>query len=629
MPAHLLRRSLWTVAFVAGLAASAVLVLPYAASTRLVRDRIASEMSEWSGFDVAIGAAPDISVWPDLQASLTNVTLSLPGSSAALSVTAERVDIDLSALAALGGAVDFSQMRFTRPVVRIEGGTGDGVPVPALPRGGRIAGAIETAREIVAENRTTPDTRRLPADKLGVLEFSEGTVVRAVGEAETEIVTSLSGKIGWEKLNGRANATATGIWRGEQFTLDLGSASPLLFLGGAATPVTARLKSAPANLTFDGTASLGENPYVDGRVDFSAPSAKKMLEWSQTGALHGSAIGAVAMESRVMGDAQRMRFEDVKITLDGKPARGALDLLLTGKLPTVAGTLAFDTLDLRAFLSAFTPLQPSVGTGPGLIDADFASRLNLDLRLSAAQASVGKITLADVAATTRVDQGLAAFDISDASAFGGTIQAGLRFDRKAEAATAGSAQAEGTQAGGTQVEMRLLASDVDGAAFGAAAGMTRLAPIGRGTVSVILKGDGGNWDSLLSNASGSVSASFGQGALSGIDLDGLLARSKGAVPFTLDEVVKDASPIEALDLKANIANGVATVEKAELRSPGQRIVLAGSAPLGRDGLDLSARVEPRQQPAATAADPAAPTTFLVSGPWSAPVVTPTAGLSAQ
>ena len=80
MPASLLRRSLWTLALAAGLVVLIVLALPYAASTRLVRDRIAQEMSEWSGFDVSIGAAPEISVWPDLQANLTDVALSLPGS---------------------------------------------------------------------------------------------------------------------------------------------------------------------------------------------------------------------------------------------------------------------------------------------------------------------------------------------------------------------------------------------------------------------------------------------------------------------------------------------------------------------------------------------------------------------
>lgn len=609
MRTPLLRRSLWALAVAAALVVISVLALPYAASTRLVRDRIADEMSEWSGLDVAIAAAPEISVWPDLQANLTGVTLSLPGSAGkAPAIAAERVEIELSALAAFGGDVDFSRARFIRPTIRI-----DANGAAALPDGGRIARAIETARQIVVENRTSPDTGRLPAEEFGVVEISDGKVVAVSGTTETEIVTGLAGKIGWEELDGRASATATGTWRGKQFTVDLASANPLLFLGGAAAPVTVSLKSTSLNLSFDGMAGLGENPYVDGRVNFSAPSVRKMLEWSRTGLLHESTIGAVALESRVIGDTERLRFEEAEIALDGKPARGALDLLLSGKLPMVSGTLAFDTLDLRAFLSAFTPLDPSAGTGPGIIDADFASRLNLDLRLSAAQATVGTIALADLAATARVDEGLAAFDISDASAFGGTIQAGLRFDRKAA---------------GTQVEMRLLASDVDGGSFAAAAGMTRLAPAGRGTVSVILKGDGSSWDALLAHANGSFSANFGQGGLSGVDIDALLARAKGGAPFALAEAAGEASPIDALELKANIADGIATIERAEVRSPLHRIALAGGTQLASGELDLSGIAEPPQQ-AAAQAEPAAATSFRIGGPWNAPVVTPTAGPSAE
>lgn len=610
MPTPLLRRSLWALAVAAALVVIAALALPYVASTRLVRDRIAHEMSEWSGLDVAIAAAPEISVWPDLQANLTDVALSLPGGPGkAPAITAERVEIELSALAAFGGDVDFSRARFIRPTIRIDADAN----TPALPAGGRIARAIETARQIVAENRASPDTGRLPAEEFGVVEFSDGKVIAVSGATETEIVTGLAGKIGWEELDGRASASATGTWRGEQFTVDLASANPLLFLGGAAAPVTVRLESTSANLSFDGMAGLGENPYVDGRVNFSAPSVRKMLEWSRTGLLHETTIGAVAMESRVIGGAERLRFEEAEIALDGKPARGALDLLLSGKLPMVSGTLAFDTLDLRAFLSAFTPLDPSIGAGPGIIDADFAGRLNLDLRLSAAQATVGAIALADLAATARVDEGLAAFDISDASAFGGTIQAGLRFDRKAA---------------GTQVEMRLLASDVDGGAFAAAAGMTQLAPAGRGTVSVILKGDGSSWDALLAHANGSFSASFGQGGLSGVDIDALLARAKGGAPFPLSETAGEASPIDALELKANIADGVATIERAEVRSPLHRIALAGGTQLASGELNLSGIAGPPQQ-AAAQAEPAAATSFRIGGPWNAPVVTPTAGPGAE
>lgn len=611
MTTPLLRRSLWALAVAAALVMLGALALPYAASTRLVGDRIAQDMSEWSGLDVTIAAAPEISVWPDLQANLTGVSLSLPGSAGkAPAITAERVEIELSALSAIGGGVDFSRARFIRPTIRIDAGA----DVPALPGRGRIARAIEAARQIVAENRAAPDASRLPAEEFGVVEFSDGKIVEVSDATETVVVTGLAGKIGWKALNRRVKATATGTWLGEQFTLDLGSANPLLFLGGAAAPVKVSLKSAPANLSFDGTASLGANPYVDGTVSFSSPSVRRILEWSRTGLLHESTIGAVAMESRIIGDRARLRFEDAEFLLDGKPAQGALDLLLSGKLPKVAGTLAFDTLDLRAFLAAFTPLDPSIGTGPGIIDADFASRLNLDLRLSASQATVGTIALADLAATARVDDGLAAFDISDASAFDGTIQAGVRFDRKAS---------------GTEVEMRLLASDVDGAAFGAAAGLTSVAPTGRGTVSVILKGDGSSWDALLAQASGSFSASFGQGGLSGVDIDAQLARAKGGTAFALAETAGEASPIDALELKANIANGIATIERAELRSPLHRIAFAGAAPLASGELDLSGIAEPPQQAAAQADGTAAATTFRIGGHWNAPVVTPTTGPAGQ
>ncbi|MDP1092430.1 hypothetical protein Q6316_29750, partial [Klebsiella pneumoniae] len=66
------------------------------------------------------------------------------------------------------------------------------------------------------------------------------------------------------------------------------------------------------------------------------------------------------------------------------------------------------------------------------IDTSFADRFNLDLRLSAAHATAGPIQLTDMAGTAQVKNGLAVFDISDAGAFGGNIQASLRFDLRPE-----------------------------------------------------------------------------------------------------------------------------------------------------------------------------------------------------
>ncbi len=602
MKAPLPMRLVWTLAVVAGLVLAAVLALPYVASTRLVGDRFAEEISEWSGFDVSIGAAPEIRIWPSLYVGLGDLTLSRPDGSTV--ATVERAEIDLSAISALLGSIEFTKARFIRPTVIAD----KEHPAGADARG-RIQRGIEAARAAVAENAIKPDTSSLPSEAFGIVEFVDGRILERSGGKETEIATELSGSVNWAALNGRADVTASGLWRGEKTVLEASAANPLLLVGGGATAVRFTLNATPASLSFDGTARLGPNSYVDGRAGFSAPSTPKLFDWWGAPLVRSSAIGAISLESQVSGSAQRLRFENATLTLDGKPARGALDLILTGSLPMISGTLAFDTLDLDAFLSAFTPLDTSSETGPATIDAAFASRLSLDLRLSAAKATAGSLALSDVAATARVDEGLAAFDISDASAFGGSIQAGLRFDRKDDEA---------------KVEIRLLGTDIDGGEFSSAFGLTRVTAAARGTVSVILKGAGESWDALLDRASGSISVSLGRGTISGLDLDALLARVRQGVPFNVGEVAAGQSAMDGLEVKAAVSDGMVAIERGEIRLPLSRLSVSGTAPLDSGELNLQASYDAPQQATTGTVEPTPATGFSVDGPWSAARVTPIA-----
>lgn len=591
------RRTIWIIAIATGLLLLAVVVLPFLASTRLVSDRIAEDMGEWTGLDVTIGSPPQIHFWPDLQADFADVTLALPGGGALM--TAERVEVELSPWAALGGDIDFSMARFIRPTIRLA----EGEPMPVLPAGGRIARSIGTARQLVAEDGATPDLSRLPDDDFGVVEFAEGRVVRVSGSSEQEIASGLSGRIDWETLDGRASMVVRGLASGTPFALNVSSANPLLLFGGGASPLRLTLESQPLKASFDGTANLGTSPYADGRASLSAASTQQLLAWSGR-EMPVHEFGAISLEGRVLGDSARIRLEEATISLGGAPARGALDLMLAGKLPKLSGTLAFETLDIGGFLSAFTPLDIAEGTGPQSLDTDFATRLALDLRLSAQQAKAGAIALADVAATARVDQGFAAFDISDARAFGGDIQAGLRFDRKD--ASVG-------------VELRLLASDIDGGAFGTATGLARLIPQAHGAMSVILKSEGDSWGGLLARANGSVSANFGQGALPEINLDGLVSRARESAPFPLQEVASGVSPISGMDLKSVVAKGTATLERVEIRSQQQKVTLKGTAGIADGVLALLATAEPAQ---ATSGAETPAVLFQIDGPWQAATVTP-------
>lgn len=607
MPSPLFRRSIWAIVGIAILIAAVVAAVPFVASTKIVKDRIALEMSAWSGFRVSINGTPEIKIWPVFRATLTDVTLSEWDASAGPPVIeAESVEIELSALSALSGNVDFSDAHFVRPTLRLRRLADGSLELPHS-RDGRITRSIERARQAVAANPLEPDLSTLPSDVFGAVEFIDGRVVAVSDKSEEELVGDLTGKASWAALNKSGSLTATGVWRNEQVAVELSSPRPLVLFAGGSAPVVASFKSAPAEASFDGLATLATDSHFEGQAKLSAPSLRRVLEWSRPGILPGSPIGSLSISSKIVGDLARLKLENAHVLLDGNPGIGVLDLSLSAPVPSIAGSLAFDTIDLMTLASAFAPMAPTNAASTAEIDTSFVDRINLDLRLSATKATAGSIALEEVAATAQVKAGLAAFDISDAAAFGGNVQASMRFDRKP---------------GGTQAEMRLLASDIDGGTFGAAAGMSRIVPIGRGTVSVILKGPGLSWNTLLQNANGSISATFGVGAIAGLDLHALLKRIAERGFFSLDEVSHGTLPVDGVEFKATISNGVAKIDKAEARTPAYRIWLTGIVPYVGRGLALSGAIETKDAPAVSQPAPTPPAAFFVGGSWSAPFISP-------
>ncbi|WP_353646008.1 AsmA family protein [Mesorhizobium sp. WSM2239] len=600
MPSPIVRRSIWGIGIAVLLAVLIALLLPTIASTRIVRDRIALEMSSWSGYRVSIGAPPEIEVWPTFRAILTDVRLSpWQSSSGPPVIAAERVEIELSALAALRGNVVFSNARFVNPTLHIER-TANGAYMPELPGGGRIAASIARARNAIAEDSGEP--RHLPSDPFGTVEISGGRIALHQSGQVTDIVTGIAGKVDWPAFDRAGSLSASGLWRGETVKIDLASENPLPLFAGGAAPLTANIAAAPATVSFTGSAKLARNGYLDGDAKLSIPSVTRAAEWFGSHMPSVSPVGEVAFTSRIVADAARVKFENVALSLDQNRGVGALNLEFEPRRPALSGSLAFDGIDLGSLLSVFTPLTLAFDGDAEEAEADLSSVLDIDLRLSAERAVAGTIKLANVAATVQVKDGLTVFDVSDAAAFGGIVQASVRFDRKQD---------------GPYAEMRLLASNIDGGALVSAAGMTKLVPIGQGTISMILKGPGASWESILENANGSISARFGQGALAGLDLAGLLTRVKKGGFFALDEVSKGTVPISGAEFKAAVVDGVARIEKAEARATGHTLWLKGIVPYVGRGLALSggitSTVEGAQDGNAA---------FFVGGSWSAPFISP-------
>jgi len=514
------------------------------------------------------------------------------------------VELDLSAWAALRGEVQFSRIHLVRPLFRVAE-SGEPLPPDSGPSDGRLMRAIEMSRTLVGGDADASATSDLPDMAFGTIEFSEGRIATSENGRDEALVTGLSGQVYWPSLNRSAQVNANGIWRGENFTFEASSAEPLLLFSGAEAPLRIDFDAPPAAISFEGSAIFSDQPYLTGAGRFSSPSLRRFLEWSQTEIASGAAIGALSVEGTVTGELDRIKMENVQIDLNGNQGAGVLDLSLSEALPAVTGTLAFGTLDLRSFMATFLPMAASRGQMDDAVDSELASQINLDLRLSAASAAGGDVTLTDLAATVQVKQGLAAFDLSDATVFGGTLQAGLRIDRAGENSTA---------------ELRVNAEQIDAGAFILATGVRRIVPQARANLALTAKGTGLDWNSVLANAEGTVTAVLGAGTIVGFDLPAFLGRSSEGAFFAFSDVANGQLAISGAELNGTIQNGVLRIDRSQAWSADRIISIEGIVPyLGR-ALALSGEIAPSADPESGPIVPEA--VFFIGGGWDAPFVSP-------
>ncbi|WP_244468045.1 AsmA family protein [Nitratireductor soli] len=610
MPASAMKKSIWALGIAALIAVVVVLCLPVIASTQIVRDSVAQQVSAWSGYRVRLDDAPEIRVWPSFKAVLNDVVLSDWRDNQHPAVMgAERVEIDLSALAALRGEVVFTKIRLVRPVLRVNG-AGDTPRFQTIPKWGRLAQSIEMTRELLKANPNAPDISALPSDAFATVEIEDGRIVSLTDRSLPPIASGLSGTLIWPALNRSASLSARGIWHGESVTLEGSSEHPLLLLAGGKAALSLSLKTAPVFLSFKGQVDVAENAFIDGQVEATAPSLQRLIEWTMLEDWPGSTIKAATLKSTIMGDAKRMKFENAAIGLGDNSATGAFDIAFTGPQPTVTGTLAFKSLDLRSLLAALTP---DSGTPGDAMKSPVSRRANLDLRLSAATATAGSVSMTGVAATAQVRDGLVSLDISDATAFGGMLQVGVRLDNVASR---------------NHAELRLAAEDINGEDLASKLQLTNLMPKARGSFSVFLKGQGDTLESVLETADGSISASFGKGVVPGLNLKSFREHNDKGTFFPLADIADGELPIEGAELKATLAGGIAWIDKAEARLSSQEVVtLGGLVPFAGRGIALSGSIAPAKTEGAAENAGESPQegpkeTFFIGGSWSAPFIAP-------
>lgn len=612
-----------TIAVLAALVLAVAIVasMPFLVATDAVSDAFRRELSAATGHQVEFSGRAELGFLPVPRIVLEDLQIvSERGGSPLLS--AERIEADFSLVGAVTGNPRFSRYELKSPVFNFQvfanGGTNWRTDHGRIAETKAVAGENARARAAISEG--APEVSPLPDPPFESLTIVDGTISVTDRSRDVEhSLTAVNGRMNWPGNNMPSRLDLSAIFRGEPVRLLLASERPSDLMGGAASPLRLSLTSELLEVDFSGSVVLGERPLADGQFALSSPSLRRVLQWSGTQVKPGEAIGVVDLDAHMQADSSVLRFSEVALNIDENRGVGALDIAWSEEpRPRIAGTLAYDQLNIGDFLEAFSPLPKDTAEMPGVIDTGFLRQLALDLRLSAKTARLGPLAMTNVAASTRIEEGRAHFDIGDATAYGGTVVSRIEISEV------------GFDGGGN---LRLSASNVDFASILSDVGAKGTLPRGTGDLELNVSSQNPLWATSLRDLSGEIDLVIGPGTIAPFDLARFKELAANQRFFGLDSAQEGALDFQRVSFHARFANGTAEVDTATLLTSSEALHLSGIIPYARGSLALTGTLGPSPLSAPTpdailendsqAAAPAVPELrFFVGGSWPSPVISP-------
>ncbi|WP_203425715.1 AsmA-like C-terminal region-containing protein [Sinorhizobium sp. BG8] len=574
------------------------LALPLLVPTAAIEEDLQEAIAAWTGARLEAGAPPQIEFWPYPTVTLRDVKLTRSGGDSGELATADRISATFDLLDAVRGRLDFDEIELVRPDILIVGHEDGSFNWRA---NGWLMDAITAARSN-DENQSVETDRGI-----GTLTIVDGKA--RIDDRTRNVehhVTDLNGTIRWPRMDRSLDVSLRGVLNGEVTEWTFVCDRPLTLFSGLNAAIKTSLSSDPMNASFEGVGSLSGNTFFAGSLQLSTPSLGHLLAWQGRDISAVGKLGQIGLDAKLNSTGYSVKLDDLELKLQDANATGVLDLHLKPQTPPrIGGTLAFDEIDLRSLLSAFSPLPGSAKAAQGDHDASLTSQLEVDLRLSAQKATFDPFALEDVAAGLRIGDGSASFDIGDSTFMGGRMSGRIALADR------------GFESGG-QLQMTL--SGVDLAPIIDTLGLTGPLPVGRATADFELSTDRPLWATTSSDVSGVVRLRMGNGILTGFNrqsFEELVAANRF---FNMSEATNGVFEFTTGDFEAKIDRGLAEVRRAKLEGADKTLTFSGIVPYRTGSVALAGTIADNPQSDATVVKPTV--SFFVGGSWPDPVISP-------
>nr|WP_280890350.1 AsmA-like C-terminal region-containing protein [Jiella mangrovi] len=278
-----------------------------------------------------------------------------------------------------------------------------------------------------------------------------------------------------------------------------------------------------------------------------------------------------------------------------------------GDTPVIGGTLAFNDLNLTPIARSIAPYPRNALDFERPLGVDFATAIQMEIRLSASELTLGTVPFQDVAAVISAANGVAKLDVGDATLFGGRAQAAITVDGRASE---------------PRVEGWVNASGIDAAPLMSVLSIRSIALTGTSTIRAKLEAPAENWHAILSGLDVTAHLEANNGAISGFDPS--VFAEPGARPLRAG--TQDGSiPFSALDAEITLNGTTIDFDRMTLANDGGKLSASGRYFAQTNDIDVAGNFEALTAAlASTAPSPAAAPKrieFTMRGEWPDPAVT--------
>ncbi len=492
----------WVVRSVLGLVALAVLALvglllvPAERIARIATDRI----EEATGRAVTLTGDLRPTLWPALGVSTGPVTLAnAPWSDEGPLLRAEALSIGVDLVALLGGEIRIKMVEAVAPEVLLE--------IASNGRGNWEMGPASASATAAGAAAPIPafavDMARLTRAKVTLIDRAAGS---------RQVLERVEARLSLPRFDGRATLQLEAAMTGQPLSLTARVDNFAAFLGRGAVPVALQARLGEGEIGFDGRAGLVPLA-AGGQLTADLPEVAallRLLGQPDPDLPEGLGRAARLTAAVTLSGEGRVTLREAALQLDGNRVNGAADLVLGGARPKLTAQLTAGALDLSALTgdTAAAPAPASdapAGWSRDPIDVSALQAIDAEIALTADSIDLGISRLGPTRLLTRLDAGRAVTEIRELSAYDGRLAGSLVVNSRGGL----SVRADLAGAG---LDLQPLLRDL--------AGWDRLQT--KGELRLSLLGIGNDLQTLVDSLEGSGEIRFGQGALHGLDLVGMI-----------------------------------------------------------------------------------------------------------